>query len=263
MVAPIDDKVIKAFWGNLGYEFICLSSSGKSEGIVSIWEASSFSMIDFFKGDGFLLTKGVWSNLNSNIGVFSFYAPQQLSLKRKLCADILELISSDSDMVWIITGDFNSVRDKEERMGTRFSQFDADAFNQFIEVGGLCEVRSGGRKFTRISKDGSKLSKLDRFLVSTNYFDCWQNPFVEILPRRLSDHCPVLLKSVIADSAPVPFKFFDSWLLEPSLEGFVAKSWYTSSAQNLTLTPMTRVLTGLRHLKNCIKTWRASSTSPA
>ena len=113
-------------------------------------------------------------------------------------------------MVWIILGDFNSVRDKEERKGTSFSQSDALAFNEFIANGGLIEVRSGGRKFTRISKDGMKLSKLDRILVSHNFFNIWQNPFVEILPRRLSDHCPILLKSSVSDFGHVPFRFFNT-----------------------------------------------------
>ena len=82
MVASVDEKVTRAFWGNLGYEFLCLSSNGKSGGIVSIWEALSFTMLDFIKGDGFLLIKGVWLNPASYIGIFSVYAPHQLLRKK-------------------------------------------------------------------------------------------------------------------------------------------------------------------------------------
>ena len=75
MVSSVDEKVIRAFWGNMGYDFICLSSNGKSGGIVSIWESSSFSMFDFFKGDDFLLIKGVWLNPTAYVGLISVYAP--------------------------------------------------------------------------------------------------------------------------------------------------------------------------------------------
>ena len=149
-------------------------------------------------------------------------------------------------MVWIVASDFNSVRQKEERKGTSFSQSYANIFNQFISYGGLSEVRSSGKQFTRFTKDGSKLSKLDRVLVSLNYYDCWHNPFVEILPRRLSDHCPILLKSVIGDSGYVPFRFYNSWLLDPTLEEIVAKSWLSSSAQNRALSPLIHVMGGYK-----------------
>ena len=86
----------------MGYEFLCLSSNGKSGGIIYIWEASSFNMCKFIKGDGFLLIKGVWSNPISFIGVFSAYTPQQFSRKRKLWADISEIINSNNNMIWII-----------------------------------------------------------------------------------------------------------------------------------------------------------------
>lgn len=41
----------------------------------------------------------------------------------------------------------------------------------------------GGGRFTRVSKDGSKLSKLDCFLVCDRFKTLWQEASVTVLPR--------------------------------------------------------------------------------
>ncbi|MFS7924885.1 putative Endonuclease/exonuclease/phosphatase superfamily [Helianthus anomalus] len=71
--------------------------------------------------------------------------------------------------MWVIMGDFNSVRFPEERYNTEFIPSCAEAFNEFVEDNSLLEYPMGGRKYTRISDAGDKLSKLDRFLVSSRF----------------------------------------------------------------------------------------------
>lgn len=70
-----------------------------------------------------------------------------------------------------------------------------------------------------MNKDGSKLSKLDRLLVSSSFVDKWPNSHLLALPRELSDHCPIILKTHVLDFGPITFKFYNSWpkvLLEKS-----------------------------------------------
>ena len=110
------------------------------------------------------------------------------------------------------------------------SNLGASAFNNFIHNSGLIEIKNGGRKFTRISSDGLKLSKLDRILVSHNFFEFYANPIVEILPRSFSDHCPILLSSPNLDFGAPPFRFFNSWLKDASLYGVVQNSWMNCRA---------------------------------
>nr|GEU76956.1 RNA-directed DNA polymerase, eukaryota, reverse transcriptase zinc-binding domain protein [Tanacetum cinerariifolium] len=66
----------------------------------------------------------------------------------------------------ILIGDFNEVRHKEERFGSIFNNHNAIVFNSFISSSGLVEVLLGGCAFTWCHESGSKMSKLDRFLIS-------------------------------------------------------------------------------------------------
>ncbi|GJT48322.1 RNA-directed DNA polymerase, eukaryota, reverse transcriptase zinc-binding domain protein [Tanacetum coccineum] len=63
-------------------------------------------------------------------------------------------------------GDMNAVRNAQERFGTTLNSIEADHFNSFIDSTGLVDLPIGGRSFTWMNKAGTKLSKLDRFLIS-------------------------------------------------------------------------------------------------
>ncbi|GKG29231.1 RNA-directed DNA polymerase, eukaryota, partial [Tanacetum coccineum] len=79
-------------------------------------------------------------------------------------------LTDSSSQSWngdvIIMGDFNEVRTQDERHGSIFNAHGADAFNLFISSAGLEELPLDGCKLTRCHKSGSKMSKLDRFLIS-------------------------------------------------------------------------------------------------
>nr|GEV43321.1 hypothetical protein [Tanacetum cinerariifolium] len=74
------------------------------------------------------------------------------------------------------------------------------------------EIQLGGRKYTRISDDGLKFRNLDRFLVTPEFSAKWDNLSVIALDRKISDHCPILLKDMDLDYWPKPFWVSDLWL---------------------------------------------------
>nr|GEX60003.1 UvrD-like helicase, ATP-binding domain, P-loop containing nucleoside triphosphate hydrolase [Tanacetum cinerariifolium] len=98
-------------------------------------------------------------------------------------------------------------------------------FNEFINNTRLIEIPMGGRKFTRISNDGMKFSKLDIFLLNDKFNELWGNLLVVALDRKLSDHCLIVIKDVELDFGPKPFRVFNIWLKEPDFFRVVEKAW--------------------------------------
>nr|GFC53103.1 RNA-directed DNA polymerase, eukaryota [Tanacetum cinerariifolium] len=119
----------------------------------------------------------------------------------------------------IILGDFNEVRSIDERRGSCFNPSSARVFNHFISSSGLVDVKLRGYAFTWSHPSGSKMSKLDRFLVSEGIFSIFPSIMTLCIDRHLSDHRPILLREVYSDFGPIPFRFYRSWF---SLEGFDA-----------------------------------------
>ncbi|GJU63719.1 RNA-directed DNA polymerase, eukaryota, reverse transcriptase zinc-binding domain protein [Tanacetum coccineum] len=118
---------------------------------------------------------------------------------------------------YILFGDMNEVRNAQERHGSIFSSSEAQVFNNFISYSNLIDLPMGGHSFTWMNKQGTKLSKLDRFLISDDVYNLLRDIQVTRLDRLWSDHIPILLHCNKRDFSPVPFKIYHSWF---NHEGF-------------------------------------------
>ncbi|GJY51071.1 RNA-directed DNA polymerase, eukaryota, partial [Tanacetum coccineum] len=87
-----------------------------------------------------------------------------------------EFAPSSAVGYYCIFGDFNVVRYPSERIGSLFNHRSASDFNEFINDCRFWDVPLGGHAFTRISGNGEKLSRLDRFLLSEDveFFKGWK-----------------------------------------------------------------------------------------
>nr|GEZ00298.1 putative RNA-directed DNA polymerase, eukaryota [Tanacetum cinerariifolium] len=160
-----------------------VEANGRSGGMLIIWDSNMFHCKDAMCDDRILAVKG------------------------------LGLMGNDNDAWWIFR-DFNVIRSHEDRLNSQVSVKEMDDFNNFINTLQLVEISMGGRKFTQVSVDGLKFSKLDRLLVTEGFKSKWGNLAVLALDRKLSDHCPIVLKDLDVDFGPKPFRVFDIWLKE-------------------------------------------------
>ncbi|GKB12744.1 cytochrome P450 [Tanacetum coccineum] len=204
MALKIDSFLIHALWNNSSFDFVFKKSDGKSGGLLS--------------------GSGKWLPTDDACLFVVAYAPQCIH-KKKTLWDELNKMTLDLDCLTIILGDFNVVRNATERSGSVFCQRSATAFNSFISSTGLADIPLGGTRFTRMNRQGSKLSKLDRFLVSSNFLANWPNAHISTLTRDYSDHAPILLHVEAADFGPPPFRFYNSWLSKKDFEPILIDSW--------------------------------------
>ena len=86
-------------------------------------------------------------------------------------------------------------------------------FVEIINELGLRDLPLQGGPFTWSGgRNGRSMSRLDRFLVSSE----WESQFSKVaqrsLPRPISDHFPIMLDSDGVRSGPSPFRFELMWL---------------------------------------------------
>ncbi|GKB98152.1 putative RNA-directed DNA polymerase, eukaryota, reverse transcriptase zinc-binding domain protein [Tanacetum coccineum] len=154
--------------------------------------------------------EGERKNLAEDFYIINVYGPQHQPEKSILWSFLRNFILNHTGKV-ILFGDLNKVRSESERFGSIFSNGDAAIFNDFIRDSGLIDLPMGGRKFTWMNKVGTKMSKLDRFLISDDVVQ--ELPYLQVvaLDKLWSDHNPILLHSKKHDFGPTPFKIFHSW----------------------------------------------------
>ncbi|GJZ64291.1 RNA-directed DNA polymerase, eukaryota [Tanacetum coccineum] len=147
----------------------------------------------------------------------------------------------------------NDVRCKEERLGSLFNPLGARLFNKFIKSSGLVEVKLEGYSFTWPHPSASKMSKLDRFLVTEGMLSVFPSMSVICLDRHLSDHRPILLHEVYTDYGLTPFRFYLSWFRLNGFDDMVKQAWQSFSHSDSN--SMIRFKKKLQALKPIIRCW--------
>nr|GEV04102.1 RNA-directed DNA polymerase, eukaryota [Tanacetum cinerariifolium] len=172
---------IKSCWGNYAFDYVHSDAVGNLGGILCVRDTNEFCKTNCIVSDYFVIVRGVWVKTGANLLI---------------------------DREVMMMGDFNEVGFKSERFGSFFNERGADMFNSFISNASLEEVPLGGCAYTWCHKSASKMSKLDRFLISENLMHKCPNMCAITLDRFISDHRAILLRESSFDYGPTPFRFF-------------------------------------------------------
>ncbi|XP_071688191.1 uncharacterized protein [Rutidosis leptorrhynchoides] len=220
----VKDEWIERVWGSADFMFVQKPMIGKSGGMLTIWDPKAFIINEAVEKQYYISIKGKWVGKEHDTIIVNVYGPHKDEEKRKLFESLEELLKCPNDE-WILGGDFNEVRPKEERQNSQFIESRAKRYNSFIEKSHLLEIPLVGRRFTRICDNGLKFSKLDRFLVNDQFLHVWGDVTVIALDRGTSDHCPIAIRNSYTDFGPKPFKVFDLWLDSKEAEKVVIEAW--------------------------------------
>ncbi|GJR70159.1 RNA-directed DNA polymerase, eukaryota, reverse transcriptase zinc-binding domain protein [Tanacetum coccineum] len=142
--------------------------------------------------------------------------------------------------------DFEILQNKLNNMDEQ--AFDNELGTEGDKKDGLVDLPIGGRSFTWMNKAGTKLSKLDRFLISEDVTIRLPDVRITALDRLWSDHNPILLHIDKTDFCPTPFKLYNSWLLRDGFDNLIKEEWELLDS-NL------KCHEKFRRLKDKIKQW--------
>ncbi|XP_071715248.1 uncharacterized protein [Rutidosis leptorrhynchoides] len=220
----ISESWVQSLWGDSNLGFLQKDAVGKSGGLLVIWDKSVFEVDSSTCCDFFLGIRGKWKSNGEDSTIVNVYGPHNDHCKI-LMWDLLDKLIGSINTKWLLCGDFNEVRYCSDHLNSQFHHSRVDRFSDFISRNCLIEVPISGRKFTRISDDGVKCSKLDRFLVSDDFMGLWTDLSIVALDRNLFDHCPLILRDRVFDYGPTPFKVFDEWFNYDDVGDIIRDAW--------------------------------------
>uniref|UniRef100_A0A2N9I4J4 Reverse transcriptase domain-containing protein n=1 Tax=Fagus sylvatica TaxID=28930 RepID=A0A2N9I4J4_FAGSY len=245
-------RELRSLWGDSFVDWEFLPAVGSAGGVLILWDnrvvkklssvVHNFSVSCLWKGvaDGF-----VW------VGT-GLYGPTNDSLRRELWEELRDVQGTWSHP-WCVFGDFNVVRFPSERLGcNRLSSHMMD-FSDFIDSSNLVDLPLGGGPYTWSSGSvNPSMSRIDRFLISSDWEDRYPEVSQKLMPRPLSDHFPILLEVGGYARGKSPFRFENMWLQDA---GFVDRieAWWSS--YSFCGPPSLVLARKLKALKEDLKKW--------
>lgn len=143
--------------------------------------------------------------------------------------DIAQRVNLNA-MPWLVIGDLNIIFNSEEKQGgLPFDRQKIEPIMNLIQRAGLEDLGFTGNSFTWSNKrEGSANIKqrLDRALANAEWNEEFQQASLQNLVAIGSDHGPICLTLNSSRSHLAPtFKFYDTWLKEPTCIEVIKKSW--------------------------------------
>ncbi|XP_023754992.1 uncharacterized protein LOC111903450 [Lactuca sativa] len=121
------------------------------------------------------------------------------------------------------------------------------------------DIPMGGPRYTWSDKWGSKLSKLDRFLVSDAIMLHFLHIMGLVLDKNILDHHPIVLLEHQVDYSPSPFRIFHSWFDQDGFDEVVHNSWTSNVVGNLNDNPWVIFKKKLQFLKSNLRLWNSNA----
>ncbi|PNY09903.1 cysteine-rich receptor-like protein kinase, partial [Trifolium pratense] len=229
-----DAFLSSSLWGSSPHAFSYGPSVEASGGLLTVWDSSQVDMWSTKSCEHVLRCRGRFIQSGEEFMLANVYAPCDDGAKQELWDSLSVRIQALGRDRVCVCGDFNAIKQVEERRSSRGSQRSSDhiPFSHFIDNNNLVDLPLSGRKFTWFRGDGLSMSRLDRFLLSKEWCLTWPNCNQEAKMRGLSDHCPLVLSKNDKDWGPRPSRMLKCWKDVPGYNLFVREKWNTFQVED-------------------------------
>ena len=253
MLENVDDKILRKIDPNGVYLWKWIPARGKSGGILSGVNTDLMEVGSFFEGK-YILQLNLWDKqMKTNWNFMNIYGAAQEEHKREFLIELAGFCSKHK-VPFLAGGDFNIIRFSSEKNKVTSLSKHSRIFNNIISTYELIDIPMTGGRFTWSNNHADPtLERLDRFLMSKDWEDCFPEVYVFKLPRELSDHNPLILSTHRAvQHRKLSFKFELAWLKGPNFLPLVKSIWDKPCH---TTTALDRMQSKLKRFKQFFKGW--------
>ncbi|XP_074300468.1 uncharacterized protein LOC141631739 [Silene latifolia] len=171
--------------------------------------------------------------------------------RRELWRDLKD-IKDNYNGAWGICGDFNSLLHFNEREGRPVLWSEIYEFRDCVDYCEIVDIKGQGALFTWNNKhepNSRVFSRLDRFMVNTEWMQLYPECYAYFLPEGLYDHNPCLCYKRAVPQRKTHFRYFCMWGQDPNFTALIQEKWKSPIAG----TAMFKVVKKLQALKKPLR----------
>ncbi|GMI63837.1 hypothetical protein HRI_000053000 [Hibiscus trionum] len=174
----LEDILIKFCCGHdMSTRVLSSPSVGASGGLATIWSNNFFEKEAELVSRNFILLQGHLKFFKVKCNLINIYAPNDQGERLIVFRELASIIQQ-SNLLTILRGDFNTVLRPKERLGDSFIISASKDFSNFIEASDLLDLPVSGGRFTWANtREKMSASRLDRFLISSEFSSSLRNVF--------------------------------------------------------------------------------------
>ncbi|XP_073049686.1 uncharacterized protein [Primulina eburnea] len=213
----VDRRFVASLWKSRFVDWVTLPAEGRSGGILVMWDPRVILVTENLIGDFSVSIEIKWKD-EFKWWFTAVYGPCK-PRQRDFFWDELAGLHSICGERWCIGGDFNVVRNLNEKMNSNSLTPSMYCFDNLIQELELYDPPLLNAKFTWSNfRINPICCRLDRFFVTRGWMDIFPSFRHTVLPRITSDHNPILLDTARLRWGPTPFRFENAWLLHHKLK---------------------------------------------
>lgn len=186
------------------------------------------------------------------IGVYGTSADEDREYQFKKLSTIISM----SGPCLIVCGDFNLIKDSSGKRGGQLYDMDKILFFRNLKNDNrLLDMGAEGHPFTwnnRWQGNGNIQQRLDRFLVSHQWFEIYESHRLQHLVELESDHRLILLEShAVGEKNKKQFKYDERWSGNEEVKMLIKDAW----SQDARGSPMYQVHSKLKFCRQKPVDW--------
>ena len=237
----VNRSFVGSLWRSRFKKWIVLPAFGSAGGILIMWDVRRVTISDTLVGE-FSVSVLVSDTLVGEFSVsvlvevtgstswwFSGVYGLSKTCYRDRFWDELAGLSSTCGDKWCLGGDFNVVRNVQEKFNSNRNTRSMRMFDDLVRELNLKDPPLCNGQYTWSNfRQQPVCCRLDRFLVSVAWEEVFPYFRQELAVRVVSNHCPIILDSTPPSWGPIPFRFENMWLSHKSFNLHFGDWWKDS-----------------------------------
>ncbi|KAL5563120.1 hypothetical protein UlMin_032867 [Ulmus minor] len=177
----------------------------------------------------------VFSSPGSAPWLFSAVYGPNSSMEKRLFWDNIHLQTKCFSGAWLIMGDFNTIWSSSDRSSGSGMDIGSRRMRSALDNLGMILIPASGGNYTWSNhRQGHRRirSKIDRVVANDEWWSCFPNASIRMLPQTTSDHNPQILYCFGQNSfAKRPFRFEAMWTEDKRSYWVVNQAWQSFNHQ--------------------------------